>query len=60
MKPPRHPEYELLGTTGPAHEPVFTVRAKVDGLGDATASAHNRKEAESLAAAELLRAISAT
>ena len=57
MKPPRQPGYELLGVTGPAHEPVFTVRAKVEGLGDATASAHSRKEAESLAAAELLREV---
>ena len=54
MKPPRHPSYELLKTEGKAHEPVFTVRVTVDGLGEATASARSHKQAESLAAAELL------
>lgn len=54
MKPPRHPVYELLNTTGAAHEPVFSVRVTVEGLGTATASARTRKQAESLAAAELL------
>ena len=54
MTPPRHPEYTLLGTAGKAHAPVFTVRVFVEGLGEATASAGNRKEAESLAASELL------
>ena len=54
MKPPRHPEYELLKTEGKAHEPVFTVRVTVDGMGSATASARSHKQAESLAAAKLL------
>jgi len=54
MKPPQHPRYDLLATTGKAHAPVFTVKVTVDGIGEATASATNRKEAESLAAAELL------
>ena len=54
MKPPRHPAYETLNTAGKAHEPVFTVRVTVDGLGEATASASSRKQAESLAAAKLL------
>jgi len=56
MKPPRHPVYELLNTAGKAHEPVFTVRVTVDGMGTATASARSHKQAESLAAAELLQA----
>ena len=55
MKPPLHPAYELLNTAGKAHEPVFTVRVTVDGVGSATASARSHKQAESLAAAELLR-----
>ena len=55
MKPPRHPVYELVNTAGKAHEPVFTVRVTVDGLGSATASARTHKQAESLAAARLLR-----
>ena len=54
MKPPRHPGYELLKTEGKAHEPVFTVRVTVDGMGSATASARSHKQAESLAAAKLL------
>ncbi|MGN0832130.1 MAG: ribonuclease III [Kiritimatiellia bacterium] len=54
MKPPRHPVYELLKTEGKAHEPVFTVRVTVEGVGSATASARSHKQAESLAAAELL------
>ena len=54
MTPPRHPDYRLLSTAGKAHEPVFTVEVSVDGLGSARASARSHKEAESLAAAELL------
>ena len=54
MKPPRHPEYTLLATAGKAHEPVFTVRVAVDGLGEAEASARSHKEAEQKAAANLL------
>lgn len=54
MKPPRLPEYSLVSTSGKAHEPVFTVRVSVDGIGEATASAHSHKEAESRAAAALL------
>ena len=55
QKPPQHPKYELLNTAGTAHEPIFTVRVSVEGFGEATASAHSHKEAESLAAARLLR-----
>ena len=55
MKPPRHPVYELVNTAGKAHEPVFTVRVTVDGIGSATASARTHKQAESLAAAKLLK-----
>ena len=55
QKPPLHPKYELLKTEGSAHEPLFTVRVSVEGFGEATASAHSHKEAESLAAATLLR-----
>ena len=54
MKPPQHPVYTLLETSGKAHEPVFTVRVSVAGVGEETASAHNHKEAETLAATRLL------
>ena len=57
QKPPLHPKYELLKTEGSAHEPLFTVRVSVEGFGEATASAHSHKEAESLAAATLLRSL---
>ena len=59
LKPPRHPVYELLKAEGKAHEPVFTVRVTVDGLGSATASARTHKQAEALAAAKLLRTVAA-
>ena len=59
QKPPQHPKYELMKTEGTAHEPVFTVKVSVEGFGEAEASARSHKEAESLAAAKLLRAISA-
>ena len=55
MKPPRHPEYTLLSTAGTSNEPIFTMRVFVDGMGEATASARTHKEAESKAAAKLLR-----
>lgn len=58
MKPPRHPEYTLLNTTGPSHDPVFTVKVSVDGLGEAVAKARSHKEAEAKAAAALLESIS--
>lgn len=54
MTPPRQPRYELVSVTGAAHCPVFTVRAAVDGVGEAEASASTRKEAEAAAAVKLL------
>ena len=60
MKPPRHPEYTLLSTAGKAHEPIFTVKVSVEGVGEAVARAGNRKEAEQLAAADLLRRLHET
>ena len=54
MNPPRRPEYTLVKTSGKAHEPVFTVRVRVEGVGEAESSARTRKEAEAAAAAILL------
>jgi ribonuclease-3 len=54
MKPPRQPVYELLGVSGQAHCPLFTVKVSVEGMGEAEASAPVRKEAEAQAAAKLL------
>lgn len=55
MDPPRHPEYALLGVAGKAHEPVFTVKVSVEGVGEAVASARSRREAEAEAARALLK-----
>jgi dsRNA-specific ribonuclease len=41
-------------TGGVAHKPVFKVKVIVEGVGEETASAGNRKEAESYAAHALL------
>jgi len=55
MTPPRQPEYTLVRVAGKSHAPIFTVRVSVADVGEATASASSRKEAESRAAAELLK-----
>lgn len=55
MTPPRQPEYTTIGISGKAHAPIFTIKVKVEGLGEATASSGSRKDAESAAAAALLR-----
>ena len=56
LRPARHPVYELLKATGAAHAPTFVVRVSVEGMGAAEATAGSLKEAEVLAATELLRA----
>lgn len=55
MKPPRLPEYAVLATEGTANDPVFTVRARVEGIGEVLATAHSRREAEVKAASSLLK-----
>ncbi len=57
MNPPRRPLYELVSTTGLAHNPRFTVRVSVEGVGEATATSSTHKAAEAQAAAELLKKI---
>lgn len=54
LVPPRRPVYESISVTGPSHKPVFTVKVSVEGVGEATASAGSRKEAEAAAAEALL------
>lgn len=54
MMPPRHPKYTLLEVAGKSHEPVFTVKVSVEGVGEESARARTRKDAESAAAAKLL------
>lgn len=49
------PVYTVLSTTGPAHAPQFTVEVRLEVGGEtATAEASNKRQAEQLAAAELL------
>lgn len=57
MKPQRHPIYELIECVGKAHAPEFTVKVTLEGVGEAVAKARSRKEAETLAARELLNMI---
>lgn len=54
MHPHRRPEYEILSVTGASHAPLFTVRVRVDGVGEAIGEARTRKEAEATAAQILL------
>ncbi len=46
--------YETLETSGPDHAPQFTVKASVEGHGEATAKGGNKAEAERAAARALL------
>ena len=57
MNPPRYPAYATVSVAGKAHEPVFTVKVTVEGVGEATGEARSRKEAEARAAAALLTAL---
>ncbi len=47
--------YETLSTTGPDHNPVFTVRVSIEGYTEATATGANKAEAERSAAEVLLK-----
>ena len=49
------PIYEVTNQSGPAHQPLFTVSVRVEGLTPALAQGATRREAEKAAAANLLR-----
>ncbi|HEX5258259.1 MAG TPA: ribonuclease III [Sphingomicrobium sp.] len=49
------PAYEVVGRTGAHHTPKFTIRVSVPGLGEATAEGMSKQEAETEAAAALLK-----
>jgi len=49
------PLYEVVGRTGAHHAPCFTVRVTVKGLGEAEAEGSSKQEAETAAAAQLLK-----
>ena len=40
------PQYNIIKTEGPAHEPIFTMRLKVDGYKDIILEASNKKKGE--------------
>jgi ribonuclease-3 len=48
------PVYEVVGRTGAAHAPTFTIRVSVPGLGEATATGTSKQDAETDAAEALL------
>lgn len=51
---PDSPQYEPLDVTGPCHEPLYTVRARVAGGYEATATGRTKRAAEAAAAQALL------
>ncbi len=55
LHPPRRPVYVVLSKKGPPHDPVFTVKAEIAGLGEAVATANSKTAAE-FAAADALAA----
>jgi len=51
----RAPAYEVVSRTGAHHAPKFTIRVSVPTLGEATAEGTSKQEAETAAAAALLK-----
>jgi ribonuclease III len=51
------PNYEVERKSGAHHAPRFTVRVSVTGLGEASAEGSSKQEAETAAAAELLKQV---
>ncbi len=49
------PEYVVLRQEGSAHEPRFTIEARLQGFAPETAEASSKKQAEKLAAEQMLR-----
>jgi ribonuclease-3 len=49
------PLYEVVARTGAHHAPQFTIRVTVAGLGEASATGSSKQDAETEAAAELLK-----
>jgi ribonuclease III len=52
------PTYEVVSRTGAHHQPRFTIRVSVPGVGEATAEGTSKQEAETEAAAALLAKLS--
>jgi ribonuclease-3 len=49
------PSYVVIASEGPAHEPLFTIEVRVEGLPPATGIGRSKRAAEQAAAAEALR-----
>jgi ribonuclease-3 len=49
------PSYVVVASEGPAHDPLFTVEVRVEGLAPATGAGRSKRAAEQAAAAEALR-----
>ena len=49
------PRYDVVERTGPDHQPVFIIEVSVDGVGSARGSGSSKREAERIAAAQLMR-----
>ena len=51
------PGYDVLSRSGPDHEPIYEIEAKVEGRGSAVATGPSKREAERSAAALLLQSL---
>jgi len=51
---PDSPTYELIESSGPAHDPIYSVRVRVAGGHEATGTGRSKRAAEADAAAHLL------
>jgi ribonuclease-3 len=51
------PDYDVLSRSGPDHEPIYEIEAKVEGRGSAVATGPSKREAERSAAALLLQSL---
>ena len=51
------PDYDVLSRSGPDHEPIYEIEAKVEGRGSAVATGASKREAERSAAALLLQSL---
>lgn len=48
------PNYVVINRTGPAHEPFFTIEARVNDMAPETGRGHSKREAEQDAASKIL------
>ena len=51
----RAPVYEVVSRTGAHHQPKFTIKVSIPGIGEATAEGTSKQDAETDAAEALLK-----